>query len=91
MSWRYIGERALSANTERIVIQTERESIAARLREALETSPDMETLSDAIRSIAFTLDSNGDDSGAAGFLQVEVEETDFISGCTSEMGNRGDR
>ena len=34
---------------------------------------------------------DGDDSGAAGFLQVEVEETDFISGCTSEMGNRGDR
>ena len=46
------------------MIQTEREFIAARLREALETSPDMETLSDAIRSIAFTLDSNGDDSGA---------------------------
>ena len=64
MSWRYIGERALSANTERIVIQTEREFIAARLREALETSPDMETLSDAIGSIAFTLDSNGGDSGA---------------------------
>ena len=64
MSWRSLSERALSVSMERTAIQFDREMIAALLRKALETSPDMETLSDAIRSIAFTLDSNGDDSGA---------------------------
>lgn len=64
MSWRSLSERALSVSMERTAIQFDREMIAALLRKALEISPDMKTLSDAIRAIAFMLDSNGGDSGA---------------------------